>query len=181
MKAMKLILKTLFGCIFFLIACGVIIAGVFFTVNGKEQADQERQFPVEIGEKSALVLYQDSRLGLTQKAAELVCTTLQSENFSVTANHPRADSPYDPQDYDIVVLASPVYAGQVSEPLLRFADVQDFTGKTVLVLLTGSDLEETAELDAVKGKIRGANVLNGIKVDQADQRITDALKELIDQ
>ena len=157
------------------------MAGVFFTINGKEQADQERQFSADSGEKRALVLYQDSCLGLTQKAAELACTTLQSESFSVTANHPRADSPYAPQEYDIVVLASPVYAGQVSEPLLRFADTQDFTGKNVLVLLTGSDLEETAELDAVKGKIRGANVLGGIKVDQADQRITDALKELIDQ
>ena len=155
------------------------MAGMFFTVNGKEQADQERQFPADSGEKRALVLYQDSRLGLTQKAAELACTTLQDEGFSVTANHPRADNPYDPQDYDIVVLASPVYAGQVSEPLLHFADTQDFTGKTVLVLLTGSDLEETAELAAVKGKIRGANVLSGIKVDQADQRIIDALRELI--
>lgn len=177
----KWIFKVLFGCIFFLIACGVIIAGVFFTVNGKEQADQERQFPVEIGEKRVLVLYQDSRLGLTRKAVELVCSSLQDEGFSVTANHPRADSPYDPQNYDIVVLTSPVYACQVSEPLLRFADTQDFTDINVLVLLTGSDLEETAGLDAVKGKIRGANVLSGIKVDRADRRITDALRELIDQ
>lgn len=157
------------------------MAGMFFTVNGKEQADQEQQFPADSAGKNALVLYQGSRLGLTQKAAEFACSSLQGEGFSVTANHPRADSTYDPQEYDIVVLASPVYAGQVSEPLLRFADTQDFTGKNVLVLLTGSDLEETAELDAVKGKIRGANVLGGIKVDQADQRITDALKELMDQ
>ena len=63
------------------------MAGMFFTVNGKEQADQERQFPADSGEKRALVLYQDSRLGLTQKAAELACTTLQDEGFSVTANH----------------------------------------------------------------------------------------------
>ena len=117
---------------------------------------------------------------MTQKAVELACSALQSEGFSVTANHPRTDSPYDPQDYDVVVLASPVYAGQVSEPLLHFTDTRDFTDINVLVLLTGSDLEETAELDAVKGKIRGANVLSGIKVDQADQRITDALKKLID-
>lgn len=181
MKVIKLILKVFLGFVLLLIAFGILMVTMFFSVNGKDQANKEQQFMVNPGEKSALVLYQESRMGLTNKAVKLVSSTLQAEGYSVTLNHPRSDSAYNVQDYDIIVLASPVYAGQVSVPLLNYAGEQDFTGKKVLVLLTGSDLAQTAELEAVEEKVSGASTLNSIKVDEADERLSDAMKKLIER
>lgn len=179
MKVIKLLFKIFFGAIFALIACVVLVFVLFFTVNGKEQADKEIQHLVNPEQHTALILYQDSRLGLTKKAVELASTTLQLEGYSVTLNHPRSDSPYDVKDYDLVILSSPVYAGNVSTPLLNYAKMQDFAGVKVLVLLTGADLAQTAEIEAVKEKVTGAESVNSIKVDKVDERIINSVKEVI--
>ncbi|MGN1250816.1 MAG: flavodoxin family protein [Candidatus Spyradocola sp.] len=177
MKAIRLFMKAFLMILAVMFAVMLTTAALFFSVNGREQADQERQYPAD-GGKRALVLYQDSRFGGTGRAVERAIAALQDEGCAVTRNHPRADSPYDAQDYDIIVLASPVYAGQVSAPLLRYAQTQDFTGKTVLILLTGFDLQQTAELNEVKQSVHGASLLYGIKVDRADERIEDAARAL---
>ena len=97
----------------------------------------------------------------------------------MTANHPRQDSPYCVQDYDVVALLSPVYAGQIAKPLLQFAENQDFAQKKVLILLTGADPAETSELDTVKKSVHGAAVLSAAKVNQADQQVADTVREWI--
>lgn len=179
MKKIKLIGKIFLGCLLLLVTAVILVMVLFFSVNGKEQANKEQYLSVDSSEKSALILYQESRMGLTKKAVEIAGSTLQNEGYSVTFNHPREDSEYNVQDYDIIVLASPVYAGQVSTPLLNYADTQDFTDKSVFVLLTGDDLKQTAELEVMKDKVTTAAALNAIKVDKADERISAAIKELI--
>lgn len=181
MNVLKLILKLILGLMLAGIVCVFLITTLFFSVNGKEQADQEAKFQAQNGRKNALVLYQESRFGLTKEAVDVACSALLEEGYSVTSNHPRADSPYNAQDYDIIVLASPVYAGQVSAPLLSYADRQDFSGKRVMILLTGADLEETAELNAVKETVHGASVIASMKVDQAGTPISDAIQTLADR
>lgn len=104
MKAIKLFLKAFLTILAMMFALIVAVAALFFSVNGREQADQERLYPAAVGEKRALVLDQNSRFGAT--------------------------------------------------------------GRAVLILLTGFDAQQTAELNEVKQAVHGADLLYSIKVDR---------------
>lgn len=69
MKKVKLILKVLLGLLVTGILCVVLIAVLFFSVNGKEQEDKEKVLEAN-GNGKVLILYQESRMGLTKEAVE---------------------------------------------------------------------------------------------------------------
>lgn len=48
-----------------------------------------------------------------------------------------AEAPADFQDYDLIVLASPIYSGKVAPPMLAYIErAGDFAGKKIAVLVT---------------------------------------------
>ena len=177
MNVVKQIFKVLGLLLLLVIGCIVLVVVLFAGVNQKEQANKEQV--LEGSGKRVLILYQESRMGLTKKAVNLAAKTFQEAGNQVTLNHPRKDLEYNLVDYDIIILASPVYAGQVSKPLFAYVENQDFSGKQVLVLITGSDMKTSGEIEFVSEKIKNPTILKGIKVDAADQRITEVVKQLL--
>lgn len=178
MNIIKIISKIILGVFLTLIISGILVVALFFSVNGKEQRNQENIVNSD-REERVLILYQDSRMGNTKRVVDVAVQTFKDYGYTVVSNHPREDTAYDLEDYSVIVLASPVYAGQISEALLEYAGKQDFTGKKVLVLLTGSDLNQTAEIENIKANIHNAKEIQSIKVDKADNRVSDKVKELI--
>lgn len=179
-KIIKIILKLGLSLFVLMIICLALAWVLFFSVNGKEQSNNEKRLQAQVQEKGkVLILYQESRMGLTKKAVNLAAETFQAEGYSVVMNHPRGDSSYKLDDYDIIVLSSPVYVGEVSKPLVTFAGTKDFTGKKVMILLTGGDLSSTAEIEKVEKQIANAKYIKAIKVNKADDSVKNAIKEMI--
>lgn len=80
-----------------------MVAGVsvmwllFFRINTVEQKSEESVWASK-GTGNALILYQKSRFSLTQDTVICMAEGLQKEGYSVVANHPRHDVPYEIQD-----------------------------------------------------------------------------------
>lgn len=180
MKIVKFILLVI-GILFILMIIGVVLMGVLFIGNNnKEQTNQETV--ITGGEKNALLLFQNSRGGLTKKAADKVAENLKNEGYTVVMNHPRSDLTYDLNQYEAIVLMTPVYAGQIAKPLTEYADDHDFAGRKVCVIVTGSAMEETTELDGLKDHIQNAEVLYGKKIKSADnEEVSTVVKEFLAQ
>ena len=179
-KIIKILLILLASLFALMILCVALTWGLFLSVNGKEQANQETKMDGQ-GTGKVLILYQESRMSLTEKVVNATAETFQKEGYSVVMNHPRTDSAYDPQDYDIIVLASPVYVGEVSKPLIEYAGSKDFTGKKVMVLLPGGDVNTQTELAKVEDQIANASSIKAIKVDQTGETLNNAIAELTAQ
>lgn len=180
MKIVKLILLVI-GLLFLLMIICVVLMGVLFmSNNGKEQKNSETVFPG--GAKKALLLYQDSRGGLTKKVATKMAENLKQEGYTVTMNHPRSDLKYDLNQYETIALMTPVYAGQIAKPLLEYADNHDFTGKKVCAIVTGSAMEETGELNELKGHIHNAMTLYVKKIKSADSdEVLNSVRDFLGQ
>ena len=131
------------------------------------------------GNRNALILYQKSRFSLTQDTVICMAEGLQKEGYSVVANHPRHDVPYEIQDFDLVVLCSPVYGGTVSRPLLDYASSHDFSGRKVVVVITGKDLSTDAEIRMVTEVVSGTDDVNGLKTDRADDAFRQRFLSMI--
>lgn len=180
MKIVKLLLLVI-GILFLLMIIGAVLMGVLFIGNvGKEQ--DNRETVMTGGDKKALLLYQNSRGGLTKKVATKVAESLKNEGYTVTMNHPRSDLTYDLNQYDRIVLMTPVYAGQIAKPLTEYADNHDFAGKKVCAIVTGSSLEETTEIEGLKGHIQNAEILCAKKIKSADSdEVSNTMKEFLAQ
>ena len=147
---------------------GVSVMGFcFFRIKTVEQKSEESVWASK-GTGNALILYQKSRFSLTQDTVICMAEGLQKEGYSVVANHPRHDVPYEIQDFDLVVLCSPVYGGTVSRPLLDYTSSHDFQGQKVVVVITGKDLSTDAQIGMVMEEVKGTDDINGIKTDRAD-------------
>lgn len=180
MKIVKLLLLVI-GILFLLmILCAVLMGVLFIGNNSKEQANKETV--VTGGNKKALLLFQNSRGGLTKKVADKVAESLHKEGYTVVMNHPRSNLSYDLNQYEAIVLMTPVYAGQIAKPLTEYADNHDFTGKKICAIVTGSAMEETGELDVLKEHIHNAGVLYTKKIKSADSdEASNAMKEFLAQ
>lgn len=95
-------------------------------------------------------------------------------------NHPRHDLQYEIQDYDLVILCSLVYGeGTVSQPLLDDASSHDFSGRMVIVVITGKDLSTDAEIRMVTEVVSGTDDVNGLKTDRADDAFRQRFLSMI--
>ena len=110
------------------------------------------------GTEKALILYQDSRGNTVEKKVKEIVAEVSEKGYSINLNHPRADLGYQVADYDVIILVTPIYVGKISEPLMNFADSQDFSGKKVYGLITGG-LEDEGEIDKFKSHIKNAEMM----------------------
>lgn len=142
-----------------------------------EQSNKEEILYQE-GSKNALILYQDSLLGLTKGIIEETAKILGGEGYRVTLNHPRSDLTYKITDYDLVVLASPVYAKKVASPIMEYARNHDFTNTRVLVVVTGKLTEETSEIEEIMNEVNLKEEINGFKIDGIAEEYKDFLMNI---
>ncbi|RDU23517.1 flavodoxin family protein [Anaerosacchariphilus polymeriproducens] len=178
MNIKKIVIRTI-GILFLLVVVAVAsMAVLFLGVNSKEQKNQENVLE-GVGSDKALLLYQDSRGGLTGKAAKNAAESLHKKGYTVVMNHPRADLTYHLDEYNLVIFMTPVYAGKVSEPLKQYADSQDFAGKKVCIIVTGNSEEDKGEVDEMKKHVKNADCLYGKKVNS--EKIDNVLGEFLEQ
>lgn len=149
------------GVFIFVIIGFMILSSYCRNLNKSEQKDMEER--IEGRDKQALILYQESMSSMVKDNVDAITVTLQKANYSVVSNHPRADSDYCIQDYDVIVLVSPVYARKLAQPLLDFADNQDFSGKKVYGVIVGM-AKQNGQEEMLKEHIQNAAQKEAFKV-----------------
>ena len=158
---MKKIVFIILGILVVLGIGSIILSSQCRKLNETEQACVENR--IGVGDKEALILYQESMSSMVKDNVDAIADTLQKAGYSIVTNHPRADLDYAVQDYDVIVLVSPVYARKLAQPLLDFLDTQDFTGKKVYGVIVGMIKQEGQE-EKLKEHIKNADQKEVIKV-----------------
>lgn len=176
MKKKKKILSIILLIIVLLIASVIIIVFACFNKIKSEQKNAEVILN-EDGSKKALILYQDSLFSLTKKIINETSIMLSENDYSVTMNHPRSDLTYNVSDYDIVILATPVYASNVAKPILDYGKNNDFNNTSVIVIVTGQIIDETSEIEEIIENVNNPKEIKGIKING----ITDDFKTFINE
>ena len=140
--------------------------------------------PVQYGQdgpdmKRALVVFQPSRSGITDRAANEIAEGLASKGFYVLADHPGEHLPESIEAYDVVVFGTPVYVGRPSGVLLAYMDRAIFSaGQKVYLFSTGST-QDTPEWESMEGSLSGKVTVKDKRKFNADQEeilLNDALR-----
>lgn len=176
---MKKKIIIIIGILALIIIGFIVLSSYCRKLNETEQANVEEKINPE--NKQALILYQDS-LGTTVKDnVEAITNTLEQSGYSIIRNHPRSDLNYSIQDYEVIVLVSPVYARKLAQPLLNFTDKQDFTGKKVYGVIVGMMKQEGQE-KKLEEHIKNAAHKETIKVIGYDKtQMIETLEGLISE
>lgn len=157
----------------------IILSSYCRKLNETEQENVEEK--IKSGDKQALILYQESLSTIVKDNADAIADTLQQSGYSTVSNHPRSDLDYSLQDYDVIVLVSPVYARKLAQPLLDFADKQDFTGKMVYGVIVGM-INQDGQEEELAEHIKNATQKETIKVVGFDKtQMLETLEELISE
>lgn len=163
---MRKIRRIIIGVLAFIIIGVVALVVCCKNSIEKEQANSEKI--TGYGDKQALVLYQESVSSMVKDNVDEITSVLQKSGYSTVSNHPRADLDYKIQDYDVIVFVSPVIARKVAQPLLDFADKQDFSGKKVYSVIVGMR-EDKGEKEKLEKHIKNATEKETIKVIGSDR------------
>lgn len=156
-KVVKLLCKMLVAALMLMMAGVFVMWFLFFRINTVEQVFEESVWESQ-GNRNALILYQKSRFSLTQNTVTCKAEALQKEGYSVVANHPRHDLQYEIEDY---------------------ASSHDFSGRKVVVVITGKDLSTDAEIRMVTEVVSGTDDVNGLKTDRADDAFRQRFLSMI--
>lgn len=147
------------------LALGAVIAMVFFklTIGRRDSWRSPEEKTVGSGEKRALFLFQPSNGRHNLPLAEAVAGLLAGRGYTVTMNYPSEQLKYAPENYDLLVFASPVYMGETSKALRSYLQSHPVTGKRALLFVTGM-APEAPELEALKLLLPDENEIYGTKV-----------------
>ncbi len=122
--------------------------------NTKDYGDNQRILGITNGNgKAALIIYQPSRGGKTDKVAENLAKGIHDAGYEVTLDNPGKHLKTDLSGYSIVVFGSPVYMGQVSPVLTQYMNsVKSLTNSKILLFATGGQLNN-GELDTLERQL----------------------------
>ena len=178
-KVQKMVIKIVLIVVIVVACCGIWFFTTVSSVN-KEHAPAEAV--VGTGDRSALVIYEPSRLSTTKDMSMAIADTLAGAGYTVTVNFPSSRLDYDLEDYDVIAFGTPVYAGQVSSALKSYVESNPVEGKHVLVYVTGASPDDTKELDEMVSWVNAANSVSSIKVTKDDgERLSAFVKESLAQ
>lgn len=172
--AMKIILAVVI-----LLVIALVSVMIFFKVAVRSR-DMVRK-PIEqaygTGERRALVLFQPSNHGGNVPITLAMAEALVEEGYTVTVNYPSELVPYDLEDYDALLFGTNVYVGETAQPLKKYLTSHKFSGKKVVLFVTGR-LTEQPELETLKKLVPDGNEVHAIKVRPTEQqRLIDFVKE----
>jgi hypothetical protein len=153
---MKKIFKILGVIIFVLLVVTGGMFSWFISQNNKPAGSN----PVQYGQdgpdmKRALVVFQPSRSGITDRAANEIAEGLVSEGFYVLADHPGEHLPENVDAYDIVVFGTPVYVGRPSGVLLEYMDRVLFGDHQRVYLFSTGSTQDTSEWESMERSLSG--------------------------
>lgn len=149
------------------------------TVRSRDTVKKPNERVYGTGERLALVLYQPSNHGSNIKPTLAMAQALAEEGYTVTVNYPSELLPYRVEDYDALIFGTNVYLGETAQPLKKYLCAHPFTGKKVVLYLTGS-ASEAPELEPLQKLIPGGNEIHTIKVRASEQqRLADFVKDAL--
>ncbi len=165
---MKKILKIL------LVVVGVILIGAVVVFSSYSKLNTQELQPNEVvlkgnDNKKALVLYQKSKHSTATNITMALAQELNRNGYTVVINHPSPKLTYKTEDFEVLAFGSAVYMGSVSKPLQEYMGKASLKGKNVLVYAVGSATEVTTEVDMLKEKSVGADIIDGIKVKKGEE------------
>lgn len=142
----------------------LIVVAIIFVIymasavrqNAIPKGDGQEIFdPKGIDRGMALVVYQPSKGDFLDKTARLIAKELYRNGYKVVLDHPSIDLSNDVQEYDIIVLGSRVYVGQMSELILDYArQLPSLKYKTCGLFSSGA-LEATPEFTELEAILKG--------------------------
>lgn len=174
-KGQKMVIKIVL-IIVIIVAC----SGVWFftTISSVNKEHTPAEVVVGTGDRSALVIYEPSRLSTTKDMSMTIADTLAGAGYTVTVNFPSSRLTYNLEDYDFIAFGTPVYAGQISSVLKSYVESNPVEGKHILVYVTGAAPDDTKELEEMGSWVSAANSVSSIKVTKDDgERLSAFVKE----
>ena len=153
----------------------------------KENDTENKDKPVIMGNdnssKNALIIYQKGRSSYSDKVAESIGNGLADNGYSVVLNQPGDYLEKDLSKYDVVIFGSPVYAGQLSSQVIKYAEsIENYGNAKVICYCVGAD-ENKDESSEMKEYFKG-NAIGSFKVNNKHFKLNknlpaDKVKELL--
>ncbi|QAA32113.1 flavodoxin family protein [Clostridium manihotivorum] len=170
---LKIIGKVFFGFVGICVIA-VVFCSWYTRSNTKDYGDNRRVLNITNGNsKEALIVYQPSRGGKTDKVAENLAKGIHDAGYEVTLDNPGKHLKTDLSEYSIVVFGSPVYMGQISPVLTQYMNsVKSLTNAKILLFATGGQLNN-GELDTLEqqlGSVKATEKI-GFKSGKADETL----------
>lgn len=140
----------------------VFIGSVVWIVkaNDKENKDNAVSFDKGNSSKTALIVYQNGRSSFSKDVGENIAKGLSEDGYKVITNQPGDYLEKDLSKYDLVIFGSPIYAGQTSSQIKKYADSVKNYGKAQVIcycLGAGKDTDESVKFkDVFKTEVKGA-------------------------
>lgn len=147
-----------------LVIVGVVLLFMGFSVyaiqqNSIPRDDGQKIFdPKGVDDGLALLVYQPSKTGHIDNSARLIAEELYKNGYKVVMDRPSIDLSSNVNEYDLIILGSNVYVGQLSSLIVDYATNLSSLKNKTLGLFSNGKLESTTEFseieDLVKGKPR---------------------------
>jgi len=168
MNTLLKILLIFIGVIVVIVVGAALFFASYASLNTKELQSNEVILKGD-GNKKALVLYQKSKHSTATDITMALAKALNENGYTVVINHPSSKLTYHTKDFDVLAFGSAVYMGTVSKPLQSYMEKTSFEGKKVMIYVVGSSTETNTEVDLLKGKAKGADFVDGIKVKKGQE------------
>lgn len=143
---MKKVLLGLLGVVI-IIVLAIITTVWIVKANDAKNSDK----PVVLGQgnsKNALIIYQNGRSSFSRKVAENIANGLVEDGYKVVTNQPGDFLEKDLSKYDVVLFGSPVYAGQTSLQIKKYADsIENYGNAKVICYCIGKDKDKDESVE----------------------------------
>lgn len=150
----------------------------FTTISCIKKVHSPNEASFGTGDMRALVIYEPSKHDTTKVMAALIAETLADNGYTVTMNYPSSQLTYRWEDYDMIVLGSPVYVKKVSPVLKEYVLSNPIEDKHIIFFATGFETDETLELAEMASWVSTNNLAASIKVSKRDgERLVAFIKE----
>lgn len=165
--------------IILLVITSVVILFVAFATHAVRQNSVPRDDgqnifdPKGIDDGMALLVYQPSKSGHIDAIAQLIAEELFKNGYKVVVDRPSIDLSSHVSEYDLVILGSNVYVGQLSSLLIDYATNLSSLKNKTLGLFSNGKLDSTTEFSEIEQLVKGNPRVVTAKF-VASSRATDA-------
>lgn len=173
---LKIILTILLVIVVIFIVAMIAFSS-FMKINTKALEPDEQIIEGKNGKK-VLFLYQKSKHETGKKVAYKIAEEINRRGYTVYINHPSSKINYSLKDFEVLVFGSAVYMGTTSKSLDEYIIKNTFNDKKIFIYTVGSVINELKELELIKEKVKGNNVIEIAKFDNVNE---DKIKEFINK
>lgn len=172
---LKKIILSITATIVLLIAFGVITLVIFKTAVDKSYPSNEVIAKSKNPNgKEALIVYQNCKSQFPQEIALSIANGLNNKGYTVTINTAGDFLPKDVSKYNIVILGGATLAGNVGEPLLKYAEsIKNYNNSNIILFSTGANKDDTTELNKL-GSLLSKESTKKIKFSYSDKEESKA-------